>query len=161
MRIADKVVTPWQASNDDDRKGDQANRAVNEDGIGCRTPSDTAARDQPKSHGIAADRGWQRLVEERPDEIETHRLSQCQRCAALRADHPPSQDADKNLKKCHGNRDADPSQACKIEARRKIGKIDLAQGKVKERRGDQYFYCRKQYPAHFARATKFEKIKNC
>src|SRR6266404_8432499 len=59
MGIADKVVAPRQARNDDDRKCDQANGAVDEDGVGRRAPTGAAARNQPESYGVAADRGWQ------------------------------------------------------------------------------------------------------
>src|ERR1700704_1020137 len=47
--IADKPIAPWQARNDDDRERDQADRAVDEDGIGRRAPPGAAACDQPES----------------------------------------------------------------------------------------------------------------
>ena len=116
MRIADQAVAPRQARDDDDRERDQADGAVDEDGIGRRAPSGAAARHQPEPHRVAADRGRQRLVEERPDQIEAHRLSGRQRRAALRADLAPSQHADKNLQEGHGDRHADPAQARNINA---------------------------------------------
>ncbi len=152
-RITDKAVAPWQACNDDDGKRDQADCAVDEDGIGRCAPSGAAAGDQPESYGVAADRGWQGLVEECSDQIEAHRLSCRQRRAALRADLAPSQHADKNLQEGHGNRHADPAQARYIDARRKLGEIDLAQREIKQRRGDQYFYRRKQDPTHVVRGS--------
>jgi hypothetical protein len=63
MRIADKAIAPRQARDDDDRKRDEANCAVHENGIGRRAPSGAAARDEPESYSVAADRGRQRLVE--------------------------------------------------------------------------------------------------
>ena len=109
--IADQVVAPRQARDDDDRKRDQADGAVDENGIGRRAPSGAAARDQPEPHRVAADRGWQRLVEEGADQIVAHRLPGRQRRAAFRADDAPSQHADEDLKEGHGDRKADPAQA--------------------------------------------------
>ena len=137
--IADQPVAPWQARDDDDRKRDQADGAVDEDRIGRRTPSGTAARDQPQPHRVAADRGRQRLVEEGSDHIEAHRLPRRERRAAFRADLAPSQHADKNLQERHGDRQRDPAQARNIDARGKIGQIDLAQREIQQRRRDQYF----------------------
>ena len=48
LRITDQVVAPRQARDDDDRKRDQADGAIDEDGIGRRTPSGPAARQQPE-----------------------------------------------------------------------------------------------------------------
>ena len=152
--IGDKTIAPGQARHDDDRKRDQADGAVDEDRIGRCAPSGAAARDQPEPHSVAADRRRQRLVEERSNQIEAHRLICRQRGAALRADLAPSQDAGKNLQECHDNRQADPDQARNIDPRHEIGEIDLAQREVKQRRGDQYFCRRKQDPAHLARACQ-------
>ena len=152
VRIADQAIAPRQARDDDDRKRNQADGAIDKDGIGRRPPSGAGARDQPESHRVAADRGWQRLVEERPDHVEAHRLPRAERRAALRADLAPSQDADENLQEGHGNRQPDPAQARNIDARRQVGEIGLAEREIEQRRGDQYFYRRKQNPAHLARA---------
>ena len=102
--IGDQIVAPWQARDDDDRKRDQADGAVDEDRIGRRAPAGAGARDQPEPHRVAADRGWQRLIEECADHIVAHRLPGGERRAALRADLAPSQHADENLQERHGNR---------------------------------------------------------
>ncbi len=103
--IADQMIAPRQAGDDDDRQRNQADGAVDEDGIGRRAPAGAAARHQPEPYRVAADRGWQRLVEEGSDQIVAHRLPGRQRCPALRADLAPSQHADKDLKECHGDRE--------------------------------------------------------
>ena len=148
VRIADQVVAPRQAGDDDDGERDQADGAVDENRIGRRAPSGAAARHQPQPHGVAADRGRQRLVEEGSDQVEAHRLPRRQRRAALGADLAPAQHADEYLQEGHGDREADPAQARNIDARGKLGQIDLAQREVEQRRGDQYLYRRKQDPAH-------------
>src|SRR5665213_2100053 len=68
IRVTDQDVAPRQARDDDDGKRNQANGAIDKDRIGRRAPSGAAARDQPEAYGIAADRGGQRLVEERSDQ---------------------------------------------------------------------------------------------
>jgi hypothetical protein len=73
---------------------------------------------------------------------------------AFRADRAPSLDADKYLKECHGYRQANPAQARKIDARRQVGKIRLAEREIKQRRRDHYLCCRKQDSAHLARARQ-------
>jgi hypothetical protein len=88
------------------------------------------------------------------DQVEAHRLPGLERRAALHADLAPAQHADENLKECHGDRQADPAEARKIDAGRQIGKIGLAQRKIKQRRRDQYLDCRKQDPTHLARARQ-------
>src|SRR3984957_15204503 len=98
IRIADQMIAPGQAGDDNDRQRDQADGAVNEDGIGRRAPAGAAARHQPEPYRVAADRGWQRLVEEGADQIIAHRRPGRQRRPTLRADRAPSQYADKNLK---------------------------------------------------------------
>jgi hypothetical protein len=64
------------------------------------------------------------------------------------------QDADENLKERDGDRQGDPAQARDIDARRQLVEIDVAERKIEQRRGDQYFDCRKQEPAHVARARQ-------
>ncbi len=153
-RIADQLQAPGQARNDDDRKRDQADGAVDKDGIGRRAPSGAVARDQPEPHRIAADRGGQRLVEEGSNQVEAHRLARPQRRAAFGADLAPPQHADEDLQEGHGDGNADPAETRKIiDARCKLDEVDLAQRKVEQRRRDQYFYRRKQDPAHLARAS--------
>src|SRR5207253_11091120 len=98
----------------------------------------------------------QRLVEEGSDHVEGHRLPGRQRRAALRADLAPSQDADEYLQERHGNRHADPAQAGNVDAGDEVGKVDLAQREIQERRRDQYLQRRRQDTAHLARAG-FEK----
>ena len=66
----------------------------------------------------------------------------------------PAQGAGIDLQEGHGDRDPEPGQALRIDTRKEISKIDLAQRKVEQRRGDQYFQGRKQYPAHLARARQ-------
>src|ERR1700741_2916552 len=60
--IADQMIAPWQAGDDNDRRANQTEGAVDEDGIGRRTPAGAAARHQPEPYRVAADRGWQRLI---------------------------------------------------------------------------------------------------
>ena len=115
--IGDQTVAPWQARDDDDRERDQADCAVDEDGIGGRAPAGAAARDQPEPHRVAADRGRQRLVEKRSDQIEAHRLPVSERRAAFRADLAPAQHAEEDLQERHGDRQADPAQALRHRMR--------------------------------------------
>ena len=50
----------------------EADRAVDEDRVGGRTPSGAGARDQPQPDRVAPDRGRQGLVEERADHVVAH-----------------------------------------------------------------------------------------
>ena len=156
VRIGDQAVAPGQARDDDHRERDQADGAVDEDGIGRGPPAVAAARHQPQPDRVAADRGGQRLVEEGSDHVEAHRLPGRQRRAALRADLAPSQHADEYLQERHGNRHADPAQAGNVDAGDELGKIDLAQREIQQRRRDHNLQRRKQDTAHLARAG-FEK----
>ena len=130
LRIGDQAVAPGQARDDHHRERDQADGAVDEDGIGRRPPAGAAARHQPQPDRVAADRGGQCLVEEGSDHVEAHRLPGRQRRAALRADLAPSQHADEYLQERHGNRHADPAQAGNVDAANKLGKVDLAQREI-------------------------------
>jgi hypothetical protein len=101
IAVADQIVAPGQARDDDDRERDHADGAVDKDRIGRRAPACAGTCDEPEPHRVAADRGWQRLVEEGPDQVETHCLPGPQRRAALLADLAPPQHPGENLKECH------------------------------------------------------------
>src|SRR5450631_4018689 len=68
--IADQPIAPWQAGDDDDRKRDQADGAVDEDGIGRGAPARAGSRNEPEPYRVAADRGGQGLVKECSDHVE-------------------------------------------------------------------------------------------
>jgi hypothetical protein len=66
---------------------------------------------------------------------------------------------DKNLKKCHRHRKADPAKARDIDARGKVRKICLSQRKMQQATEIRIFSRRNQNPAHLgSRSPKFEKV---
>src|SRR5947199_267151 len=79
------------------------------------------------------------------------------RRAAFGADFAPPQGAGENLQKYHGDREHNPAQARNVETRYEIGKIDLTEREIKQRRRDQYFYRCKEDAAHVVRTRRVER----
>ncbi|GCC46863.1 hypothetical protein chiPu_0030905, partial [Chiloscyllium punctatum] len=117
--------------------------------VGGRAPARTGARDEPEPHGVAADRGRQRLVEEGADHVEAHRLRGPKRRAALDADLTPAQHPEKDLQERDRDGEAEPAQALDLDAGGEIVQIDLAQREIEQRGRDQDLDGRKQDSAHF------------
>ena len=154
VRIADQIIAPGQARDDDDRQRNQADGAIDENRIGRRSPSGAAARDQPEPHRIAADRGGQRLVEEASDHVvsaspagssATRRIPP--RVRAI-ASAPAS-----TCRKVTATASAEPAEARQIDRETSVGEVDLAQREVQQRRRDQDLENRKQDLAHRIRAS--------
>ena len=116
VRVCNQLIAPGQARHDHDRERNEADRAVDEDRIGRRAPAGAAARHQPQPHRVAADRGGQRLVEERADQVEAGRLHDAERRAAFGADDAPAQHADEDLQEGRRDRQRNPAHARHIEA---------------------------------------------